>query len=74
MANALMRDLNIVTKQKFVKLICPGKLRRERIKWGGELEKTHRAQPRSGGLYSDGKKCPTLVRDTNYVQVQVILP
>ena len=23
------------------------------------------------GLYSDGKKCPTLVRDTNYVKVQV---
>ena len=72
LANALLKDLKIVTKQDCSKLICPGKLRRERLKWGGELEKAHSAKVHPGGLYSDGKKCPTLVRDTSYVQVQVI--
>ena len=71
LANALLKDLKIVTKKDWSKLICPGKLRRERLKWGGVLEKLHTAKPLPGGLYSDGKKCPTLVRDTTSVQVQV---
>ena len=72
LANAIMKDLKLVTKSDTTMLICPGKLRRERFKWGGELEKSHRANIPPGGLYSDGKKCPTLVRDTNDVKVQVI--
>jgi hypothetical protein len=72
LANALLKDLKIVTKKDCSRLICPGKLRRERLKWGGELEKAHSAKTPLGGLYSDGKKCPTLVRDTYSVQVQVM--
>ena len=72
LANALLKDLKIVTKKDCSRLICPGKLRRERLKWGGELEKAHSAKTPPGGLYSDGKKCPTLVRDTYSVQVQVM--
>ena len=71
LANALMKDLKIVTKNETSKLICPGKLRRERLRWGGELEKSHSANPPPGGIYSDGKKCPTLVRDTTSIEVQV---
>ena len=71
LANALLRDLGLVTNKNSSKLICPGKLRRERIKWGGKLQKIHSEKTVPGGLYSDGKKCPTLVRDTNYVKVQV---
>ena len=71
LANALLKDLKIVTKKDSSMLLCPGKIRRERLKWGGELEKSHSAQPRPGGLYSDGKKCPTLVRDTTSGEVQV---
>ena len=71
LANALLKDLKIVTKKDSSKLLCPGKIRRERLKWGGELEKSHSAQLMPGGLYSDGKKCPTLVRDTTSVTVQV---
>ena len=71
LANALLKDLKIVTKKDSSKLLCPGKIRRERLKWGGELEKSHSAQLMPGGLYSDGKKCPTLVRDTTSVAVQV---
>ena len=69
--NALLKDLKLVTKNNPSKLICPGKLRRERLKWGGELEKAHSAKLHPAGLYNDGKKCPTLVIDTSYVQVQV---
>ena len=69
--NALLKDLKLVTKNNWSKLICPGKLRRERLKWGGELEKAQSAQVHPAGLYSDGKKCPTLVMDSFYVQVQV---
>ena len=50
LANALLKDLKIVTKKDWSKLICPGKLRRERLKWGGELEKIHSKAPPWGTL------------------------
>ena len=52
-------------------LTCPGKLRRERPKWGWQLEQVQNDKVLPSGLYSDGKKCHTLVRDTNYVPVQI---
>ena len=69
--NGLLKDLKIVTKNKTTNLLCPGKVRRERCKWGGRLEKIHQAKQPPAGLYCDGKKCPTLTRETNCVPVQV---
>ena len=66
-----MKDLSIVTKDDYSKLICPTKLWRERGKWGKGLEKKHSSIQPPNGLYSDGKKCPTLTKDLNSVKVQV---
>jgi hypothetical protein len=71
LGNALMKDLDLVTKADSSKLLCPGKVRRERLKWGGVLEQEHRGKAAPGGLYFDGKKCPTLTWDTSTVEVQV---
>ena len=70
LANALMKDIGFVTKSDTKHLVCPSKLRRERSKWGKLAEHLHSEKKPEAGLYFDGKKCDTLVRDTNYVDVQ----
>ena len=71
LGNGLLKDLKLVTKQNTRLLIGPCKVRRERLRWGGVLEKSHQAEPMPGGLYCDGKKCPTLTRISTSVPVQV---
>ena len=51
-------------------LICPCKLRRERSKWGAELEKEHSEVKLPQGLYTECKRVPTLVRQTTTTKVQ----
>ena len=70
-ANALLKDLGIVTAVDQKYLVCPNKLRRERIKWGQKVVDKHNAEDKPDGWYYDGKKCATLVKDTKYVNVQI---
>jgi hypothetical protein len=70
-ANGLLRDLGLVSKGKTRLLICPGKVRREREKWGRLLEQEHRAKVLPYGMYSDGKKTATLVREETVTKVAV---
>ena len=70
-ANALLRDFGIVGKGKTQMLICPGKVRRERQKWGRKEMEVHDAKPLPEGMYSDGKKTPTLVREETETKVAV---
>ena len=51
LANDLLKGLNIVTVDDTSMLICPQKLRRERLKWGGQLEKAHNATVPPCDLY-----------------------
>jgi hypothetical protein len=69
--NGLLKDLGIVYKGSTDKLICPSKLRRERAKWGARLDKEASSVQLPGGLYTDGKRVPTLVRQTTDTKVQV---
>ena len=69
--NGLLKDLGIVRKGVTDKLICPSKLRRERAKWGAKLDREARAEQLPGGLYSDGKRVPTLIRQTHETKVRV---
>ena len=69
--NGLLKDLGIVRKGCTAKLICPSKLRRERLKWGEKLEQSHSLVKLPQGLYTDGKRVPTLVRDTTITKVQI---
>ena len=70
-ANGLLRDLGLVRKGKNKLLICPGKVRREREKWGRKLEQDHGAKQVPSGLYADGKKIPTLMREVIETKVRV---
>ena len=69
--NGLMKDLGIVKKERTDKLICPSKLRRERAKWGEKMERDHSQVKLPQGLYTDGKRVPTLVRLTTGTKEQV---
>ena len=69
--NALMKDLGIVKKGNTSKLICPSKVRRERCKWGNKLAKEYRETKLPAGLYTDGKRVPTLNRVTTVTKVRV---
>ena len=69
--NGLLKDLGIVNKDNMDKLICPTKLRRERQKWGAKLEMEQNQVKLPQGLYTDGKKAPTLVRQTVETRVKV---
>ena len=71
LGNALMKDFGLVKKGSTSLLLCPSKVRRERKRWGGKLEEEHLAQSLPHGLYSDGKRVDTLVRDTVTTKVQV---
>ena len=71
LGNALLIDVGVVTKSNCSLLLDHSKVRRERSRWGSKLEKRHAARQLPGGLYADGKKCPTLTRITNSVDVQV---
>ena len=65
-----MKDIGFVTKSDTKHLVCPSKMCRDRSKWGMLAEHLHSEKKPEAGLYFDGKKCDTLVRDTNYVDVQ----
>ena len=69
--NGLLKDHGIVKEGSTSKLICPSKLRRERLKWGDKLAQAHSALQLPHGLYTDGKRVPTLVRETTTNKVQV---
>lgn len=71
LGNALLLDVGVVSKSNYSLLLDHSKVRRERSRWGSKLEKRHAAGQLPGGLYADGKKCPTLTRITNSVDVQV---
>ena len=71
LGNAILIDVGVVTKKDCSLLLDHSKVRRERSRWGTKLEKSHSARQLPGGLYADGKKCPTLTRITNSVDVQV---
>ena len=47
------------------------RLRRERKKWGAILDKEVHSTNLPQGLYTDGKRVPTLVRETTVTKVQV---
>ena len=70
LGNALMKDLGVVSRGKTKLLLCPSKVRRERQRWGEVRQTEHAAQPLPGGVYADGKICPTLVRDTTSTTIQ----
>ena len=69
--NGLLKDLGIVKKGFTDRLICPSKLRRERSKWGAKLDQEASSVVLPGGLYTDGKRVPTLVRQVTETKVQV---
>ena len=69
--NGLLKDLGLVKKGDTDRLICPSKLRRERAKWGAKLDEEARSVKLPGGLYTDGKRVPTLVRQTTETRVRV---
>ena len=71
LGNALLKDLGLVEKGSTKDLICPSKIRRERKRWGGKLEQEHQAKTLPQGLYSDGKRVNTLIRDTVVTKVQI---
>ena len=70
LANALLKDHGILTKDDTSMMIDHSKLRRERIKAGQLSEKRRSEQHLGNALYFDGKKCPTLVREVTSVKVQ----
>ena len=69
--NGLLKDLGIVHHGSTDMRICPSKLRRQRAKWGARLDKEASSVQLPGGLYTDGKRVPTLVRQTTDTKVQV---
>ena len=69
--NGLLKDLGKVTKDNTSMLICPTRLRRERLKWGAKLEAECSRISLPHGLYTDGKRVPTLVRLTRETKVKV---
>ena len=71
LGNALLKDYKIVTKGSTKKLLCPSKVKRERKRWGGKLEQELKGKPQSQGLYCDGKRVDTIVRDTVTTKIQV---
>ena len=66
----MLKDLGLVTESDTKKLIDKCKLRRERKKWGKKLEFDERNKPMPHGLYLDGKKVETLVRETTETEIQ----
>ena len=73
LANGLMMDLGHVSEGKTKFLIDHSKVRREREKWGKRREDEHskRHLMPEGGLYTDGKKSKTFVRDVTETKVRV---
>ena len=70
LANAILKDHGMITKEDTSMMIDHSKLRRERIKAGQLSEKKRDGKQLSRALYFDGKKCPTLVREVTSVKVQ----
>ena len=70
-ANGLLKDLKIVKRGETSMLICPSKVRRERVRWGAKLDKEGKSAKLPGGLYTDGKRVPTLIRQITETKVRV---
>ena len=68
MANGLMMDLGVVKEGKTKFLIDHSKVRREREKWGKKREVELMPE---GGLYTDGKKSKTFVRDVTETKMRL---
>ena len=72
LANALLKDLGIAHVGNSCDLICPTRLRRQRQKWGENQEIKNIEQINlTHGLYSDGKRIPTLVKDIKETRVPI---
>ena len=71
LANGLLKDLGLVTKGNTQKLIDHSKLRRQRSKWGKVLEEDHKKIKMPPGIYADGKRCPTLVKEIRVTKLAV---
>jgi hypothetical protein len=67
----LLKDMGVVNKHNKDKLNCPTKLWRERKKWGAKLEMEQNQISLPQGLYTDGKRVSTLVRQTTETRVQL---
>ena len=70
LGSALLLDYGIIKVGDTFHVIDPSKLRRQRLKWGkviASLRKT--TASRLSGIYTDGKKVPTLVRLTTSTKV-----
>ena len=48
LANALLKDLGFITKANLKFLVCPNKLRRERLKWGQQAVEAHSSRVAPG--------------------------
>ena len=70
LANAILKDHGMITKEDTSMMIDHSKLRRERMKAGQMSEKKREGKQLGKALYFDGKKCPTLVREVTSVKVQ----
>ena len=71
LACALLIDYGIVTKDDSVNLIDPSKVRHEQERHGRRLEEVQRSQELPHGIYTDGKRVPTLVRAVRETKVAV---
>ena len=69
-ANCALAEYGIITLENTFHVIDPTKLRHQRIKWGNATGKDKREKTRKlPGLYTDGKRSPTLVRRTKVTKV-----
>ena len=71
LGNSLLMDYGLVTGDNSVDLIDPSKVRRERERHGKVLEKVQRGEDLPQGIYTDGKRVPTLVREVRETKVAV---
>ena len=69
--NGLLRDIGYVKKGSPAMLLCKNKVRRQREKWGKIIVKEKKKDTQVQGLYTDGKRVPTIVRETTVTKVQV---
>ena len=67
---SLLMDYGIITKEDTTQLIDPTKLRRQRQRLGKIIASKRKDLASSlAGLYTDGKRSPTLVRETKVKKV-----
>ena len=69
--NALLRDYGLVKPGDTRMLLDHHKIWRERKRCGKQVQKAHEETSLPQGLYFDGKKAPTLVREETVTNVRV---